>query len=198
MQIVSPRGARPRATADNSIDQNIIIHSPPSPHRQSLQRQLQTGVVVIEVSRNPNALFQSLDADAQLHLLRSALSEAGFDPQLPSGASLLVPLDQYRAVKMVAERLDLKRRHFVVSHDLEPLLHSLIQGLPSKDNVRVKSRETISGLKLYTTVHDILAEVSHSFIEIAGSSSMRSRPRGPATSSTTDAHGQHGRNPRRV
>lgn len=198
MQLASPRGAGPRATADNCIDQDLLTRTTPSPFRPSLQSQLQTGVVVIEVSRNPIALQQSLDADTQLQRMQCALSDAGLDPKLPTGAFVLVPLSQYRAVRMVAERLDLQRRHFVVSEDAEQVLQGLIQSLPGKEKVRVKSRQWISGLRLYTAEQDILAEVNRTFVNVPVSSSMRSRPQGQATCSTTDAHFQNARNPRKA
>jgi len=171
---------------------------PPSSPVLTLQSRLQAGIVILEVSRNPTSLFQALEGAAHLQQVHNALGQAGLETKLASGASVWVSVDQYRAVAMVAECLQLARRHLVLSQNLEQMVETIVGSLPSRDNVRIKSAKYFSGLELYTKEQDMKAEIDGTFVSVDLPSSMRSRPRGPATCSTTDGHLGRGRNPRRA
>mmetsp|Transcript_21039 Transcript_21039/g.44859 ORF Transcript_21039/g.44859 Transcript_21039/m.44859 type:complete len:134 (-) Transcript_21039:129-530(-) len=127
---------------------------------------------------------------------KTKLLEAGFD--LTNGAIICVHVDQCRPVQMIAEERHWKRRHLVISPDLEQRVEHIIRSLPNKDKVRIKSREAMSGLDLHVKQEKILAETARTFLTVNIPSSLRSQQRAAGTSSTTDANFRKGRNPRKV
>jgi len=144
------------------------------PRGAGIESHLKDGVVILEVSRNPVSLQQALRQDATLQVITQDIVESGNDVQLPKGPSIFVHLEQYQPVLGALQSRFLMPRHLVVSKDLEPLVQSIINGLPGKEKVRIKSRKEIPGWELHVQERHIPANVQHSFLHVSVPSDMHS------------------------
>lgn len=164
-----------------------------------IRNRLPSGVVILEVSRNPASLLQALTGNVALQPVRRALEEANLDMSIPSGAMMLVNPDQYRAVQMVVTSWNLKPRHIITSTELEATVKQAIEDLPKRDRVRIKSSRRIPGSELHATEQRVAISVRNTFWEVEDLCAERSWPQSAGTASTTDgACLRKGRNPRRA
>merc|ERR1712151_571405 len=108
-------------------------------------------VVDLEYSRNPKPFHDVLRDCPELEQCREELKKGGFDPQLPSGAYVFVHPEHFAAVvdAIRTQGIDLKKRHVVVNPELEDITTSVIERLPGRLQIRVKSRTsaTFSGTR---------------------------------------------------
>lgn len=181
-------------------------------------------VAVITFSRSGRNYRQALMEGPELEDCRRSLEDAGFSPELPSGAKVFVRPEQYEAVIEQLQSLDLKPRHVVVAEEFEELLLSVINGLPSSDQIRRKgpAAELVLGTSADSgppmpsaqseesqaprgsmeeeemDVTGLVHEIRRTFIHIKIQSSIYSGPSsGAKTASTSDANPRSPINPRR-
>lgn len=167
------------------------------PCEGSVHSRLRSGVVILEVSRNPASLLHALTGNVELKPVRHALEEASLDLSGSSGAMMLVYPAQYQTVDSMVKEWDLQRRHIITSPDLEAIVKQAIESLPKRDRVRVKSSRRIPGSEFHAREQRIVIRDRNTFLDVADLDTERSWPGSTGTKSTTDACRRKGRNPRR-
>jgi hypothetical protein len=102
-------------------------------------------IILLDFSRNPKEFHDTLSHCTALNACCEALLKAGKSPKLPSGAHLFARPEFFDAAlaTIAREHWDLKRRHVVVSHDLEAHVMHAVKTLPSRSQVRLKHRQAI-------------------------------------------------------
>jgi len=165
-------------------------------------------VLLLEFSRDPQSFHDALLTCPELQDTRDSLVASGFSPDLPSGAKMFVP-PELCEVTLEAVRLQsirLKPRHVLVHPDLESRVIKAISvsknhvstGCKGREKVRCKGRKLVPLQTAEATLQmDHPLVVQRTFLHVKLPSELPSTPTsGPATASTSEAHGS--KNPRRV
>jgi len=98
-------------------------------------------VHIIEYSRHPQSLRSALLSCESLLPCQRGLRDAGFSPELPSGAKIFVPAEFYEAVVMAVENVEdlrLTPGHVIVSEEFEEAALAAVASLRSREQVRRK------------------------------------------------------------
>lgn len=178
------------------VDAGMVMVVKGSPCEGWARSRLRSGVVILEVSRNPASLMHALARNAELQLVQHALQQASLDHCGPYGAMMLVYPHQYHAVEMMVKNWDLQRRHIITSLDLEAIVKQVVESLPKKDRVRIKSSRHVPGSELHAREQRIVIRDRNTFLDVEDLDTERSGPGSAGTKSTTDACRRKGRNPR--
>lgn len=174
----------PDASLVNAQISYALISSTKPPH-----------VFLLAYSRSPKCFRDALMEGPELSACRSALESKGFQPELHSGAKVLVEPGVYPAV-MEAIRLGgfrLAREHVIVSPHLESTVRKLIDDLPKRAKVyqRGSQSKVPLGLAGFASQSETAVLIKRTFINLKVKHSMRSSTdEGPQTASTTDADGR--------
>eukprot|EP00449_Zooxanthella_nutricula_P051072 CAMPEP_0198577976 /NCGR_PEP_ID=MMETSP1462-20131121/119608_1 /TAXON_ID=1333877 /ORGANISM="Brandtodinium nutriculum, Strain RCC3387" /LENGTH=667 /DNA_ID=CAMNT_0044309263 /DNA_START=42 /DNA_END=2047 /DNA_ORIENTATION=+ len=95
-------------------------------------------VHIIEYSRHPQSLRSALLSCESLLPCQRGLRDAGFSPELPSGAKIFVPAEFYEAVVMAVENVEdlrLTPGHVIVSEEFEEAALAAVASLRSREQV---------------------------------------------------------------
>lgn len=101
-------------------------------------------VHLLEYSRHPQMLRKALLEGEPLRECRDALLAHGFTPELPSGAKVFVSPLHFEPVVRAVEDMTLKPYHVLATDSFYDLVTATVRGLPSRLQVREKSRSPIS------------------------------------------------------
>merc|ERR1712167_152602 len=95
------------------------------------------------MGRHPPAFDEKLLQGEELRECREALARAGKDCKLPCGTKVFVAPSEYRAAMSAMNGKRLGPSFVIVSEALEPVVMAAAH-LPSKENVRVRDRQTLA------------------------------------------------------
>lgn len=98
---------------------------------------------LFEFSRHPQVLRAALLEGEQLKECRDLLSKHGLAPELPCGAKVFVRPEHFGAVLAALEGHDLKPWHVVAEEVFQEAVMASVRGLPSREQVREKSRSSL-------------------------------------------------------
>lgn len=129
---------------------------------------------LFEVTRNPATLLTALEAGP----IKKALMDAGHDFVLPCGAVMFVPAEQYLSIRLHMRRqdLDLQRRHIIATHELDAAVRAIIEAVPKKEKVKIKSCTAIRNEQ-----HPAMS-VKNTFVHVHMPPSTQSSPSATAVS----------------
>jgi hypothetical protein len=145
---------------------------------------------ILRISRADNPAFQkALSETPALDQCRKALIDAGCCHELPkpNGTKIYVPPDEHIAVMRTVSARDLMQSlrfyHMVVTPELEKSVRSVIDGLRSSDQVRVRSAQYFCANPVFSGEPDIPATVERTFICLNSPPSLYSERLGGVTKS---------------
>jgi TPR repeat protein len=100
-------------------------------------------VHILEFSRHPQTLRRALLEGEQLRQCREGLLHSGLSPEMPSGAKVFVAPMHFEDVMRALQTMGLKPWHVAASDDFVNQVVATAQSLPSREQVREKSRQSI-------------------------------------------------------
>jgi len=110
-----------------------------TPDKSTSSESAQLRVHIIAFSRHPASLRNALLNGDDLVACRTALQNHGINPELPCGAKVFSHPDDFNFVLSALEDQELMPWHVVVTGEFLDAVHSAVDSLKSKDQVRQKS-----------------------------------------------------------
>jgi hypothetical protein len=96
--------------------------------------------LLLELSRDPKLLHDKLMEGDELCVCRDSLQQRDLQVQLPSGTKMFVRPETYEYALQIATSQSLRPRHVLLEPDYEDAFLRAIASLPSKKQIRVKSK----------------------------------------------------------